>query len=438
MKFDNKEAIIAVLKNDMDIRLWITIVAVFLCVVLMFFGINIVPIRLVIITVMVITCYILMQAIIKFDIVNISWKYIFNVMDLLMITYAIDSTGGYKSPLFLMLFTMPLAEATMHDDKKLVIFTWVLPCIGYPLYIFIFNIKNITAEDIGIVIVRTMFLVMMGAISYYYQKLISNEKEKVMKANEEIKKTNQSLEKLVEKRTQELKNTQYQLIQSAKMAAIGQLASGAAHELNNPMTVILGHAQILLRGINDKGIRTSLQQIEEQTYRCKKIIKHLLGFARQQTLQTQQLNINDVITKAIELASLQLRMKDIEIISKLDNNVLMVKGDSSLLEQVIQQLLVNAYQAITGEGKIIITTCKDKDGTVKIEVEDNGAGIDGTDVLKVFDPFFTTKEIGSGTGLGLFVAYSIIEKHGGKIRAESEGKGKGARLIINLPETSEQ
>jgi glucan phosphoethanolaminetransferase (alkaline phosphatase superfamily) len=123
MKLDNKEAIIAVLKNDMDIRLWITIVAVFLCVVLMFFGINIVPIRLVIITVMVITCYILMQAIIKFDIVNISWKYIFNVMDLLMITYAIDSTGGYKSPLFLMLFTMPLAEATMHDDKKLVIFT---------------------------------------------------------------------------------------------------------------------------------------------------------------------------------------------------------------------------------------------------------------------------------------------------------------------------
>lgn len=438
MKFEDKEAIIVVLKNDMEVRLWVAMIAVLLSVALMFFGIHIVPFRMAIVTGMIITCYILLQAIIRFDVVYISWKYIFNVLDLLMITYAIDCTGGYKSPLFLMLFIMPLAEATMHDDKKLVIFTWVLPCIGYPLYIFIFNIKNITAEDIGIVIVRTMFLVMMGAISYYYQKLISDEKEKVMKANEEIKKTNQSLEKLIEERTRELKNTQGQLIQSAKMAAVGQLASGAAHELNNPMTVILGHAQILLRGINDKEIRTSLQQIEEQTYRCKKIIKHLLGFARQQALQTQQLNINDVIAKAIELVNPQLRMKDIEVINRLDKNILMVKGDSSLLEQVIQQLLVNAYQAITGKGKIIITACKDKDGTVKIEVEDNGAGIDGTDVLKVFDPFFTTKEIGSGTGLGLFVAYSIIEKHEGKIRAESEGKGKGAKLTINLPGISER
>jgi signal transduction histidine kinase len=230
----------------------------------------------------------------------------------------------------------------------------------------------------------------------------------------------------------ELKRTQAQLIQSAKLSAIGELVAGVAHELNNPLTTIMGFAQLLQGEELSKGVKEDLEKIAKAAMRCRRIVGNLLTFARQRKPERMPVNVNEVIERILELRAYQFRMNNIELVRDLEEGLPLMMADPYQLEQVFLNIINNAYEAMESsptQGKLIVRTRK-KDNNVRIEFIDNGPGIPPDVMPKIFDPFFTTKE--GGTGLGLSVSYGIVQEHGGRIWAESE-PGKGATFFVELP-----
>ena len=225
---------------------------------------------------------------------------------------------------------------------------------------------------------------------------------------------------------------QTQLHQSEKMAAVGQLAGGVAHEINNPLTVILGYTQLTLRKLKPgDDLLKPLEMIEKEAIRCKKLVENLLTFSRSSNLVPQPENINKAIKEALALVEIQGKMKFVSISADYNKNLPDVMIDVSQIQQIIINLCNNAMDAMPEGGKIKIKTGQD-DHNIEILVSDNGAGISEENKKRLFEPFFTTKEVGKGTGLGLSLCYEITKKHHGKISVESE-LGKGTTFTIRLP-----
>lgn len=242
----------------------------------------------------------------------------------------------------------------------------------------------------------------------------------------------------------ERKNLQEQLIQSEKMAAVGQLISGVTHEINNPLTVVMGYAEVLLSEPNlDKGARKALQAIYDESNRCKKVVQNLLSFARKHSPEREYVYINEVLERTLSLKEYDLRKNKIEVIKNLETRLPALMVDPNQIQQVFLNLINNAEQAMAeNDGKrqlVIESRVKNGENRVNPEGEvveilfrDNGPGISSKNLKKIFDPFFTTKPVGKGTGLGLSVSYGIIKEHGGEIYAMSE-EGSGATFVIELP-----
>src|SRR5262245_28380484 len=221
-----------------------------------------------------------------------------------------------------------------------------------------------------------------------------------------------------------LRETQAQLLQAGKMSAIGQLVSGVAHEINNPLSVIIGYGQLLLsRGVPE-ALRRPMELMVQQADRMAKIIRNLLYFARQRPPERAAVDLNVVIEQTLALRMNQLTLSGIAVERDFAAELPPVTGDAQQLTQVFLNLLLNAEQAIavTGSsGSITFRTRIIDDGlAIRAAVEDNGPGITPEILPRVFEPFFTTKEVGSGTGLGLSVSYGIAQEHGGRLFAESE------------------
>ena len=249
---------------------------------------------------------------------------------------------------------------------------------------------------------------------------------------------------------QELKDTQSQLVQSGKLASIGELASGVAHELNQPLMVIRGNAQLIQRKISkndiqNEDVQEQIEPIIRNTKRMMNIINHLRTFSRQSKSEFYLLSVNQVIEDSFLMIEEQLRLKNIVIKKALNPDLPKITGDANQLEQVILNLLANARDAISdkyGEDKLkdgidktieIITQIAEGDkGFIEIIVKDTGSGIKKKDQSNIFDPFYTTKEVGKGTGLGLSISYGIIRDHGGQIDIAETGK-QGTALRITLP-----
>ena len=226
---------------------------------------------------------------------------------------------------------------------------------------------------------------------------------------------------------------QRQLIQSEKLSTMGQLVSGVAHELNNPLTGIIGFSELLMLEA-DNHIYKDLKRIQEEAARARRIVQNLLSFARMHKPEKTKIDINGIIKNVLELKSYEMRVDNIEIKCSLDLNLPVTMGDPHQLQQVFLNIINNAHQAITSSsrsGTMNIRTCKKATGII-IEFGDTGPGIAKENLTKIFDPFFTTKEVGKGTGLGLSLSYGIIKDHGGTIKAVSE-EGKGAIFTIVLP-----
>jgi signal transduction histidine kinase len=230
-----------------------------------------------------------------------------------------------------------------------------------------------------------------------------------------------------------LKQAQHALVQSEKMAAVGTLSAGLAHEVKNPLSAVLGYAQLSKRKLEQpEALKQHLDTIETETRRCNEIIGNLMQFSRQEKGEHSQISVNDVVEKSIAIVDHQLSLKDVRIESKLANGVPDILGNANQLQQVVMNLMINAQQAIgEGGGTVDVATILEED-SVLITVSDTGPGIEDDVAAKIFEPFFTTKPAGQGTGLGLSVTYGIIQDHGGDISVTRAASG-GARFIIKLP-----
>src|SRR5712691_11688607 len=242
--------------------------------------------------------------------------------------------------------------------------------------------------------------------------------------------TEQSIVVMVEDVTEQ-QALETQLVQSEKLAAVGQLVSGVAHELNNPLTSIAGLSEFLLEqkelGKKDRG---HLQVIQEQAERAGRIVRNLLTFARKGSGEQQPVDLNDVIRRTLSLTSYDMKLNDITVTRELSGALPEVMGDRHGLQQVVLNLITNAAQAVAEnprERAREITVSTWFDGQVHLRVADTGPGIPEQVLQSVFTPFFTTKEPGKGTGLGLSITYSIVESHGGHITIEPAGTTGGGR-----------
>ena len=231
-----------------------------------------------------------------------------------------------------------------------------------------------------------------------------------------------------------------QLIQSDKMAALGKMATGIAHEINNPLAIIgekAGWMRDLLdeekfqESENFKEYEQSVDKIEEHVERARKITHNMLGFARRMEHRLDDVDINNVLNQTIELLQSHAQISNIKISKDFQSELPIIASDQSQLQQVFLNLINNAIDAVEKDGLIEIKTRK-KDSHIVVAIKDNGPGMDEEHLKKVFDPFFTTKEAGKGIGLGLSVSYNIIKKLGGTIKAESK-LSEGAVFSIKIP-----
>lgn len=230
----------------------------------------------------------------------------------------------------------------------------------------------------------------------------------------------------------ERKVLEAKLTQSAKMASLGTIAGGIAHEIRNPLAIIDSCAQILEKQVDNKKIRAlAPEKIRNATKRAAEIVNNLLKFARQSEFTIESVDIHQIIDATLELMENQLSIQHAKINKNYDFNLPEIYANRNQLQQVFMNLILNACNAIREKGTIGIQTyCSEN--FINIVFEDNGIGIPGKYLSRIFDPFFTTQPVGRGTGLGLSISYGIIEQHGGSIDVESES-GKGARFIIKLP-----
>jgi signal transduction histidine kinase/CheY-like chemotaxis protein len=237
----------------------------------------------------------------------------------------------------------------------------------------------------------------------------------------------------LEARLRQLETSQEQLLQAGKLAALGQLVSGVAHEINNPLTVISGYAQMLSRRLSDRALQQQAEKILDAATRAAKIVQNLQTFGRPRPREVSWIDPRDVITRALALREDGLRFQGIELIREIPASVPAVRGDAAQLEQVILNLVLNAEQALVGSPAPRITVrLRAVDRWLRVSVTDTGPGI-APDVLpRIFEPFFTTKPVGQGTGLGLSICYSIAQSHNGRLVAESL-PGYGATFVLDLP-----
>jgi two-component system NtrC family sensor kinase len=229
---------------------------------------------------------------------------------------------------------------------------------------------------------------------------------------------------------QELEQAQSQLIRTEKLASLGQLAAGVAHEINNPLGTITIYAHILLKGMDkDDPRREDVELIVNESNRAKEIVQGLLSFARETKLRPGPVNVNDLLEDVLGLVVNQSLFHNIKTRKSLFQGLPTIVADETQLKQVFLNIILNAAQAMEGNGKLSITTTPERK-QIKVKIRDTGPGIPPEVVKNIFSPFFTTKE--KGTGLGLAISYGIIERHNGKIDVET-ALGKGSAFIVSLP-----
>ena len=266
--------------------------------------------------------------------------------------------------------------------------------------------------------VTQVMLIIAAVVIFVRQRLIDRDRLRLLEASREA--------------FEDLKHVQAQMIQNEKLVSIGQLAAGAAHEINNPLTGILGYSDLLADDpVLAERQRLIAEKIRTLARRIKTLVTSLLSFARRVPAEKGHLDLNQVVETALNLSNLGLRDKDIEVEILPDSDLPTVRGDANQLLQVCFNLMSNAVDALeeVGGGKLTIRTDHDLRKII-VEFSDTGPGI--TSPQQVFDPFFTTKPVGKGTGLGLSICYGIVQEHGGKISCWNRPEG-GATFLVEFP-----
>jgi len=265
----------------------------------------------------------------------------------------------------------------------------------------------------------------------------------ITQRDKQLKEHAVNLEKEVEAKTaslktelQERKKMEKVLLESEKMAAVGQLAAGVAHEINNPLGVILGFSQSIVKHIKTgDALEMPLKSIEREAVRCKELVQNLLTFSRTGQAEREEANLNQLIESSLSLVMAQSKIKNVELVKDLSSNIPKLLSNKNQIQQMMMNLINNALDAMPKGGKLTLRSKKSRlnnQDAVEIQVEDTGVGIPKEIQTKIFEPFFTTKEVGQGTGLGLSLVYEIVQKHQGQIKVDSQ-TGKGTVFTIVLP-----
>jgi signal transduction histidine kinase len=259
-------------------------------------------------------------------------------------------------------------------------------------------------------------MLVLGTLVFLKQHLLDRELLQLLQASQ--------------RSFEDLRRVQAQLVQSEKLASLGQLVGGAAHELNNPLTAMLGYSELLTATPLNGEQRSLAQKIEHQIRRTRTLVSSLLSFAKQVPAEKTSLDINAMVQTAVKLYPPQLRTASVQVHTDLAKDLPRVMGDSNQLLQVCLHITNNALHAMAESGGALTVSTRSSNGTVVIEFVDNGPGLQEPD--RVFDPFYTTRPVGQGAGLGLSVCYGIIQEHQGKIVCQNRPEG-GAKFHIELP-----
>ena len=288
----------------------------------------------------------------------------------------------------------------------------------------------------------------MGLLFLILLLVIKKASNVIRLKTDQLVEARDNLEEKVVERTQEIKQTyerlqetQRRLSRSEKLAGIGTLAAGVAHEINNPLASVASCAEGLMNRMDDVDFKSKddeevfpdyLKTIYDETYRCKAIISKLLDFSRRQVPVFGEVDMNALVANVVKLLGRQKELEKLSIELNYSPESVTIYGDVNQLQQVLLNMILNAIDATADGGRIKITTIG-VDKYAQIIFEDTGCGIAPADLDKIFEPFFTTKSPGKGTGLGLSICYGIIEEHKGKIAVNSNGIGKGSSFTISLP-----
>jgi len=314
-----------------------------------------------------------------------------------------------------------------------------------------FAINKLSERAIQLFLVSVLVFTALGTgLAFYVAKLLVRPLEQMEERMEQIARGNFaplpepktraqepiSLFRAFNRMIQELERRQDELVESRKMAAIGTLTSGIAHELNNPLNNILLTAEAMkeeLAKLNQGELAEMAEDILSESERASEIVRDLLDFARSERPSLEEINVGELLQQTLRLVSNQAAVANIEVEVRIEEGIPSIYGERRSLQQVFLNLFVNAIQAMPNGGNLTVRAHK-VPGTrdVAVVVSDTGVGIPSEYLSRIFDPFFTTKEVGRGTGLGLTVAYGIVEKHGGKIEVESQ-VGRGTTFTVVLP-----
>ncbi len=268
----------------------------------------------------------------------------------------------------------------------------------------------------------------LGYLAHNFNAMTSE----LERAHQALQESADQLERKVEQRTAELQAIQAHLIQSEKLAAVGKLAAGVAHEINNPLTGILTNSSLMLEDLEpDHPWRDDIQTIVSETLRCRNIVKGLLDFARQTKPQRTLINMNEVVDEVLNLVRNQASFRSVRVTTELDPDLPTILADNDQMRQVMLNIVLNAGEAMAQGGELRVTSKVDAmHKGIELRISDTGPGIPNAVKARLFEPFFTTKK--TGTGLGLAIAYGIVERHKGRLRVDT-APGDGTTFIISLP-----
>ncbi len=275
---------------------------------------------------------------------------------------------------------------------------------------------------------------MLTALSDYASIAIYNARlyQDLAASRDQIEKWSQDLEAKINERTAALKEAQAQLHRSEKLAALGHMAAGVVHEMSAPISTILGHTRLLGSKLaGDDPVRTSLEAIEREALRCQRTMRSLLAFADRTAPQPQPVDVNELLEIAWRRTENELALQSVEIVRGFDPYLPLVRGDRTQLEQALYQLIRNACESMPFGGTLRLIT-RSVGQEVQIIVTDTGPGLSSEQLRHVFDPFYSTGEQGQRTGMGLSIAYGVVERHGGTIEVESQ-PGEGTMFTVHLP-----
>lgn len=286
---------------------------------------------------------------------------------------------------------------------------------------------------------ETIEVIVIGGLInlwFIYYRKEKERRQKILSNLEESHRQLQAHSRALEISHQQLKESQEQIIQAEKLTSLGQLAASIAHEVNNPLSGTLVYTQLLARKVergevDDEVTLDYLSKMESELIRSTKLIQNLLNFARQSPPEFQQVNLNSVVNHAFDLVSPSANKQKIRIFKELDPSLPELTADSNQLQQVCINLIRNAIQAMPQGGRLTLRTYV-QSAQIKLEVQDTGIGIPPENISKLFTPFFSTKPDVKGVGLGLSVAYGIVQRHQGKIEVRSK-EGEGTTFTVSLP-----